>query len=134
MLKRWIGVVAIGLVLGCLTLPSTINAQTRRPTIRVSIPFPFSLGNRTLPSGRYLISTMQGSLIELRNEQTGKTAMSIAPPEVNDSDKNDVLVFSNIGGRRVLTDIFDDAMNVSIPTARRKGRIEHASLVFLPIR
>ncbi len=128
-------VLLMTLVTGSLFVPSA-KAQQHQ-TIRVTVPFDFTVGKNVLPAGQYLISTMEGSLIQLRNEKTDKITSAIAPREVNDSDKDGVLVFASRDGQHALTDIFDDAMNVHIPGAKAHSRNrnqQRAGLIFIPIK
>jgi len=127
MKNRWI--IAIFLVIGMVSVG---HAQTTLQSVRVTIPFQFAAGNNSLPAGQYVISTMKGSLIQFRNEKTHDVVTQIAPREVNRSSQNHVLVFSGNRQHWVLTDIFDDAMSVSIPVGH-KANMEHAQVTFVPI-
>lgn len=87
---------------------ATANAQiTRMQTAYV--PFEFTVGNQTLPAGRYDVSqiTTGGRTISVRNRQNGESAVRLSSLlKQFEPAKRSVLVFNRIGDSYFLSEVW----------------------------
>lgn len=87
---------------------ATANAQiTRMQTAYV--PFEFTVGNQTLPAGRYDVSqiTTGGRTISVRNRQNGDSAVRLTSLlKQFEPAKRSVLVFNRVGDSYFLSEVW----------------------------
>ena len=87
---------------------TTANAQmTRMQTAYV--PFEFTVGNETLPAGRYDVSqiTTGGRTVSVRNRQNGESAVRLTSLlKQYEPAKRSVLVFNKIGDSYFLSEVW----------------------------
>jgi electron transfer flavoprotein alpha/beta subunit len=102
------------------SLAAAGNLSAQNHQMKANIPFAFTLGSKTLPAGRYTISSPLPDVVTVRNDQNRMTAASA----VYGSDKqsaNSVLVFHRYGNQYFLEEILGpNAMNVSVPRCQRE--------------
>jgi len=89
---------------------SGLSAQTRATA---AIPFEFTVQNTTLPAGNYTMSATTHEVMTIRNTETGKAIMLLAPSSESGyrtiQDKN-VVVFHKVADRYFLADVKTDAV------------------------
>jgi hypothetical protein len=96
-------IVAIAFV----TAVVSANAQSR--TVVANIPFDFSVGDKALPSGEYMVKavTDNGNALAIHNKQSSKSAIrlsnSIQAPKASEKTK---LVFHRYGPRYFLAEVW----------------------------
>lgn len=98
------------------------NALAQQHEVRASVPFSFTAGGKTLPSGEYSISSIRDDVIEIRNQQQGGAVLARARDTVDQSKSGSVLVFERRGDMYSLRKILcaPQAMNVSLPVEHWK--------------
>jgi hypothetical protein len=57
----------VSLLLGIGTLGSTVHAQSVERTIKATIPFEFSVGDKTFPAGNYRLVSTVPAFLQLRD-------------------------------------------------------------------
>jgi hypothetical protein len=105
--------VASFLLLGVVMLGATAHAQRNEQTIKVNIPFNFSVGSRAFPAGSYSLVRRDPSLLELRNA-TGQLLTNLLTQSVRASTGpvRSKLRFDSLGDRRILIDVWQEGDSV----------------------
>jgi hypothetical protein len=129
-MKKQISIVFVMLGLLATIAAPSIRAQFTDVTIRVDIPFDFTVGDTTLPPGKYIITAPEPPdphILELRSDDgrigvlfIANTAQATRPPEQTE------LVFKHIGGRYFLSQIWVQGENsgVQLPNPRPELKLE----------
>lgn len=109
-----------------ISVPSTY-AQT---TIRVTVPFNFTVGTAEMPAGTYTISRVSSSVIEITGSTTKKSVVSIVRSEgASSSDSTPKLVFNQYGDRYSLSQVSRGygAIVMQLPTSKLEQEQQIAS-------
>lgn len=96
-------IVAIAFV----TAVASANAQSR--AVVANIPFEFSVGDKALPSGEYLVRAVNesGNALAIQNKQSSKSAIRLSNSiEAPKASKNTKLVFHRYGPRYFLAEVW----------------------------
>ena len=104
--------------------------------VKATVPFSFTVGDRTLPSGNYTIgsSVTSPNLLVIHNWDKKIGIMSLGQPDNNNSRGDNTLVFHKYGNQYFLTDIrtANSSMNMHLPATkaekRAKAEVEEAGL------
>jgi hypothetical protein len=117
-MKR-ITVFALFTIAGFLTAG---NALAQQHEVRANVPFSFTVGGKTLPSGAYAITALSGGGIEIQNRDRNVAVLAAAFDTAQKSDKGNVLVFEKHAGQYSLREILcaPRAMNVRLPAEHWK--------------
>jgi hypothetical protein len=103
-MKRYASLVMV--MLGLFLLPA-VSAQAQM--LKVTVPFDFSAGSATLPSGDYIVSkpnTSQG-VLQIRNDDNGASAFVMTQStRSNRRDGNGKLVFNRYGNHYFLSQVW----------------------------
>jgi hypothetical protein len=131
--------VLVSLLLGVLTLGSTVQAQRTERTIRANIPFDFVVGGEIFPPGRYSVVLIGPVLLALRDSE-GRTLANVLTHSVQASAQLDrpKLRFDTEGGRHVLTQVGQEgdtvgqqilrAKSASLAVQKRSGHVQTAEV------
>jgi hypothetical protein len=109
------------------------GVQAQAPSkVEVNIPFEFSAGAKTLPSGVYTIKRLSGNYLTLRRVD-GKSAVILNAPLnlTSDEDKGERLVFTKSGDDYYLSEIWlttDTGRELSVRKKAAKPEIVELSL------
>ena len=95
-------------------------AQTHQ--IRATVPFDFTVGNKTLPAGDYSITRVSDGAIAIRDNDARNAVLSMTSEATNQPSKN-VLVFDKYNGHYFLRDILCESakVNVSLPWSKSES-------------
>jgi hypothetical protein len=106
-------VITILLLLGSLSVAATAHAQTT--TYKAQVPFPFVVGNQTLPAGTYQVQRLLGrpvnadqvGLIVIRSTDSlvYKAVLTNVVRQPFDANRGSQLVFANLGGQHYLSEV-----------------------------
>jgi hypothetical protein len=104
--------------------------------VRATVPFNFSVGGQTLPSGTYTIGSSLTSpyILTLKSWEDRVSVMTLGRPDQNNPKNADELVFHQYGNQYFLSDIrsSNSAMNIHITTTKAEKRarkqVEEAGL------
>jgi len=122
------------LVLVTVFMISTANAQSANGQLVADIPFAFSVGNQTLPAGRYAVSVANPSsdhkVINIRNLDTNESAMLQTHPKNGKPLDGAKLVFNRYDKTYFLAEAWTPADSVGMEapksSAERAARKELA--------
>lgn len=103
------------LTLAFVTAVASANAQTH-PQVQASVPFEFTVGDRTLPAGRYTIepaiSSTPATGIAIDNQSGSRVAMRLTnSTEATTDESRARLVFHRYGERYFLAEVWDGTRN-----------------------
>jgi hypothetical protein len=90
------------LTMSCITAYTHASAQA---PVQAKVPFEFSVGQRVLPPGTYLIREVQSNLIEIENREKGTTLYFSTYPSDWVKGKTNMLVFSKHGDQYFLREV-----------------------------
>jgi hypothetical protein len=110
--KRMTTLKNIMLSVGAVALlgASGLSAQTKAAA---AIPFEFSVQNTTLPAGNYTLAATAPEVITIRNAETGKAIMLLAPSAergYRTVQSKNIVVFHKVADRYFLADVKTDAV------------------------
>jgi hypothetical protein len=105
----------IAVVFGLSLLAFAGDGQPQSLSFKVQVPFPFVVGNQTLPAGAYQVERLLGRPIEADqvgmivirsiNPRLYKAVVTNLVPRSPGSRSNSQLVFANRAGRRYLSGV-----------------------------
>lgn len=111
-----------------VSVPMT-QAQART---RGSVPFDFSLGQRSMPAGLYEISSVNEKVLAVRNLETGEARLLIKSMQVEASlaagTPHAKLVFRQYGDQYFLAEIWDgrSSIGTAFPESKREKELKWA--------
>jgi len=120
--------IAILAVAGYFNVGSA-SAQTSRPAdLTANIPFEFSISNKTLPAGEYIVTTVNPSspnkVLHLRPKTGGSGVMVQTTDAIGRSQNNPRLVFRHFGGRYFLAEAWMASGNEGLKFKRSRAEKE----------
>lgn len=105
-MKRYITTILALLVITVGCAVGTAAAATGT-IAKASIPFEFSIGSRTYPSGNYSLAELSQNMIVLYDERGHNVGLVLASVETTlDPPSESKLKFEMVNGRRVLTEVW----------------------------
>jgi len=105
------------------------QAQVRT---RASVPFDFSLAQKSMPAGVYEISSMNEKVLAVRNLETREARLLIESMHVEASEAAGTphakLVFRKFGDQYFLAEIWDgqSAIGIAFPESKREQELKWA--------
>jgi len=120
-MKR-ITAIALAVLASFVTIGS-VSAQ--EPSVRATVPFDFSVGNKLVPAGTYTITSASANVILIRSGEQKVALMSVAFAD-GKQPKNSVLVFNKYGDQYFLHEILSSSgsLNLQIPTSKAEKRVQ----------
>jgi hypothetical protein len=115
------------LVVLAMGLANGVQAQT---VIKASVPFEFSLGGETLPSGVYTFTTSSGGearTVLARNQSNGNGRFILAQVEDESASIDTAVTFNRYGKRYVMSSISIAGTAISLHIAPTKAEREMAA-------
>ena len=125
------------LILALALIVSVPMTQAQART-RASVPFDFSLDQKSMPAGAYEISSASGNVLIVRNLDTRQARLVIEPMKVQASRASDAphakLVFHKYGDQYFLAQIWDGQSNTGIafPASKHEKELQLASVASQP--
>ncbi|MFZ1140824.1 MAG: hypothetical protein WAN76_16685 [Candidatus Sulfotelmatobacter sp.] len=130
-------VIAVLFGLSLLAFVGEVQAQTT--TFKVQVPFPFVVGNQTLPAGTYQIQRLLGRPREA--DEIGIIVVRSSAPRLYkavvtdlvrlplDSNSSSQLVFANRGGQHYLAEVHvQGEKNHQIPNVSRELELARSNV------
>jgi len=122
-MKR-IAAIALFVAATFITAGSAVAQDNR---VKATVPFNFTVGEKTLPSGTYVISSRVSTpvLLGLSNWQKGVNVLTLGMPTQSGHEKANQLVFHKYGNHYFLSDIqcADYSMNIHFATTKAEKRV-----------
>ncbi|MDP8982141.1 MAG: hypothetical protein M3O35_16290 [Acidobacteriota bacterium] len=88
-------------------LGSSLMVAQPKPTGKADIPFGFYVHNTVLPAGSYTVQeTGTSGVVQIRNNSTGESILTMAPPDRSGRSENSKLVFHKYGERYFLSELW----------------------------
>jgi hypothetical protein len=106
-MKNQVGQILASILLGVLTLGSTVQAQHTERTIKANIPFDFVVGSEVFPAGHYSLVFIGPVLLELHDSE-GRVLANVLTHAVQASTRpvRPKLLFESEAGQQVLTQVW----------------------------
>ena len=103
------------------------NALAQEYSLRATMPFNFTVGDKVLLAGTYTILPVRDGLIEIRNQDGKNAILSTADPDSDQYMKNAVLVFNKYGDQYFLREVAGGprSLNDSLPLSKAEARVRH---------
>jgi hypothetical protein len=104
---RGFTMLALTVAVSLATAVVSANAQSR--TVIANIPFEFSVGEKALPSGQYMVKaiTENGNALAVQNRRSGKSAMRLSNSiQASEESETTKLVFHRYGPRYFLAEVW----------------------------
>lgn len=121
----------IQLALLAMASLAPISAAVAQMTT-ASIPFDFTVQEKTMPAGRYVIESVSDVVINLRSTDGKYHELSLVNPAPQTGARRNVLVFERYGDQYFLREIrvAPKALNFDLPVtkAEKKAQINESSL------
>jgi hypothetical protein len=112
------------LVLSTLGAANTLQAQQHG--LKVTVPFEFKVGDKTLPADSYIVTSSTAGMITMQSDKHANRA-SVATQRGHDETKgNSKLVFDRYGDQYFLHSILcptSVALNVKVPMTKEEKRV-----------
>jgi hypothetical protein len=105
-------------------------AQEEYP-VRATMPFNFTVGNKSLPAGTYTILQVRDDLVEIRNQDGKVATLSTAYPYTavpySQVSSKAVVVFNRYGSQYFLHQIAGgpSSINENVPVSKSESRVRH---------
>src|ERR1700751_877266 len=101
-------------------------AQDLEYPVRATMPFNFTVGNKSLPAGTYTILQVRDNLVEIRNQDGSAMTLSATYPYGQSSSKA-VVVFNKYGDQYFLHQIAGgpSSINENLPVSKSESRVRH---------
>jgi len=111
-------------------------APAQEHLVKATVPFNFTVGDKTLPSGTYMIRSDPNTpvLLTMRNWDKKVGIASLATSNENNKTTDNTLVFHKYGDQYFLSDIRSEGASIHVhyaPTKaekRAKSQVEEAGL------
>lgn len=141
---RFFLMVVLVIMVAFVTALASANAQTPNRNISVDIPFEFSVGDQTLPAGRYILGQLSSKSVALHinNLDNAETAQPLtAIVRASEAKQESVLVFQRYGNSYFLSQVWvagertgremlksDRELAIERDVTKRNGRLETLTL------
>ena len=99
----------IGIAMALLIGMPALFAQTINHSVRATVPFQFSVGDKTLEAGQYLISSTQEKVITIRNVDNNGFALALSNAVEDFNVVEPKLVFHQYGEKYFLAQVWLDS-------------------------
>jgi hypothetical protein len=113
------------LALALIVSVPTTQAQARA---RASVPFDFSLNQKSMPAGTYEVSSLSDKVLAVRNMNTGEAHLVIESMHVQAPQAAGIphakLVYRKYGDQYFLAEIWDGRSNIGIAFSQSKREKE----------
>jgi len=120
------------MILALALIVSTAPMAQAQARARASVPFDFSLDQRSMPAGAYEISSLSGKVLVMRNLDTREARLLLESMHVEVSQASDTprakLVFRKCGDQYFLAEIWDGQSHTGIafPESKREKELQIA--------
>ena len=108
------------------------GAMAQSHAVQATMPFDFTVGNKTLPAGNYEIWSPSTDVIEIQNRDSHVAMLATTSFDSHESRNGSKLVFDKYGDRYFLSEILcaPASINASLhlTKAEKQARMQEASL------
>ena len=117
----------LSLVVVSLVLNATGYAQT---VAKADVPFAFTVAQKTLPSGRYIVMTDGQGVITIQSYETGTSVIALALSQQESPRKTDSkLIFHRVDNQYFLSQIWgpEGTVGLTVRTSALEKELQRAS-------
>jgi hypothetical protein len=100
------------------------HASAQEQPFQANVPFNFTVGNRELPTGSYLVRTFGNRQVQIENMHQNISAYALANAGNRLRDENKKLVFDKVGGQYFLREIVSTSEAVELPKSQSEKRAQ----------
>lgn len=120
------------LAIANFAVAGTSFAQSR--AVQAKVPFDFTVGNKLLPSGTYMIQEESTGYIVIRGHDKPIAMVSLVAQDGNKAADGGKLVFHKYGSQYFLSEILCDRanMNVQVPFSNTEKRVKLQEAMIAP--
>jgi hypothetical protein len=127
-------IAAIALFIAASFVASSAPAQDHM--VKATVPFNFTVGERTLPPGTYTLGTPSDAadLLAIRNRDQKVNILSMGMPNQDNGGRDNTLVFHKYGNQYYLSEIRSHAASIDLrfpmskAEKRARAHVEEAGL------
>lgn len=111
-------------LLACAGVLSIGTALAQESQLRATMPFDFTVGNKSLPSGTYTVSPVFSTAFAIQNWDHKVGAVSTVTPDSSQAYGGAKLIFDKVGSRYFLRKVIGGSnwQNVSLPLSKAEQR------------
>jgi hypothetical protein len=120
-MKRTIAAFAL---FAAATIALATHASAQEQPFQANVPFNFSVGNRELPTGSYLVRTFGNRQVHIENLHQNISAYALANAGNRLKDENRKLVFDKVGGQYFLREVVSTSQAVEFPKSQSEKRAQ----------
>lgn len=99
-----------------ISVPSTFAQNL----VKAKVPFDFKVGNRAMPAGTYVISSVSQSAISIASREEHAGALAVVRSEYATRDQSPKLVFHKYGNQYFLAQIWTGSGNAGMQLPESK--------------
>ena len=118
------------------TFAAADPASAQDHLLKATIPFSFTVGGQTLPSGTYTIGSgvTNPNVLAIRNWDKKVNILSMGQPNQGNSERDNTLVFHKYGNQYYLSEIRSEGASIDVrfpeskAEKRAKAQVEEAGL------
>ena len=104
------------------TIALATHASAQEQPFQATVPFNFTVGDRELPTGSYLVRTFGNRQVQIQNMHQNISAYALAYAGNRLKDENKKLVFDEVGGQYFLRESVWTSEALEIPTSPSEKR------------
>ena len=116
------------LSLVALSLLLNVTGVAAQAVAKGDVPFAFTVAKKQMPAGSYSILSNSPASIQIRNNDTGASVLSLVRSELP-SDRSPRLVFHHVGNQYFLSQVWgtEGSAGMTIPTSSLEKELRIAS-------
>jgi hypothetical protein len=100
------------------------NASAQEQPFQANVPFNFTVGNRELPTGSYLVRTFGSRQVQIENMHQNISTYVLANAGNRLRNDNKKLVFDKVGGQYFLREIVSTSEAVEFPKSQSEKQAQ----------
>ena len=116
------------LSLVALSLLLNVTGAAAQAVAKCDVPFAFTVAKQQMPAGSYSIVTNSAATIQIQNNDTGATVLSLVRSELP-SDRTPRLVFHYVGNQYFLSQVWgwEGSAGMTVPASSLEKELRIAS-------
>jgi len=101
------------------------SAFAQDSSVRVRVPFEFTVSTSTLPAGDYTVAKLSANTWIIRNDETHQAVLAATTPNgTNDENNSGALVFKQFGVNYFLSEVHCLGQTTAMPSSKAERTME----------